>query len=211
MRLNDTTRTYFERLAKISSAEKAARYNGLTDPKKSAEIQRYFAVNEPDHYSMLRTSVTPTVLKAGFRMNVIPSEAEATLDVRALPDEDLPKFFEEMKRVIGDPAVKIEQIGSRREPTPPSRMDNDMFRALEATSRRVYPGSTPLPMMLSAATDMAQLRARGVQSYGLDPPTTDEDRTNYGWHSDVERTLESSLYQFVEFVWGAVTEVAVGK
>ena len=66
MRLNDTTRTYFERLATISSPEKAARYNGLTDPQKSAAIQRYLAENEPEHNSMLRTSVVPTMLKAGF-------------------------------------------------------------------------------------------------------------------------------------------------
>jgi len=42
---------------------------------------------------MLRTSVVPTMLKAGVGANVIPSEAEATLDVRALPGEDLPKFY----------------------------------------------------------------------------------------------------------------------
>ncbi len=59
---------------------------------------------------MLRTSIVPTILKGGFRTNVIPSEAEATLDVRALPDEDMAKLYEEMKKVINDPAVKIEAI-----------------------------------------------------------------------------------------------------
>ena len=38
---------------------------------------------------MLRTSVVPTILKAGVGANVIPSEAEATLDIRALPGEDI--------------------------------------------------------------------------------------------------------------------------
>ena len=42
---------------------------------------------------MLRTSVVPTMLKAGVGPNVIPSEAEATIDVRALPDEDIDRFF----------------------------------------------------------------------------------------------------------------------
>jgi acetylornithine deacetylase/succinyl-diaminopimelate desuccinylase-like protein len=119
MRLNDTTRTYFERLAGISSPEKAARYNGLTNPARTAAIQSYLAEHEPSHYSMLRTSVVPTVLKAGFRMNVIPSEAEATIDVRALPDEDIPRFFAELQRVIGDPAVKIEPIPESSRPVAP--------------------------------------------------------------------------------------------
>jgi acetylornithine deacetylase/succinyl-diaminopimelate desuccinylase-like protein len=212
MRLNDTTRTYFEKLASISPPDKAARYNGLTNPQRSASMQRYLAVNEPERYSMLRTSVVPTILKAGFRMNVIPSEAEATVDIRAVPDEDLPKFFAEMQRIIGDPAVKVVPMADEtRAPSAPSRLDNDMFKALEQAAKHVYPGSTTLPMMLTGATDMAQLRAKGVQCYGIGPPATDSDSANFGAHSDVERLLESSLYSFVEFTWGAVTEVAVSK
>jgi acetylornithine deacetylase/succinyl-diaminopimelate desuccinylase-like protein len=212
MRLNDTTRTYFEKLAAISPPEKAARYKGLTDPARSVAIQRYLAVNEPQQYSMLRTSVVPTILKAGFRVNVIPSEAEATVDIRALPDEDMPKFLEEMRKVIGDPAVKIEPRTEDMRPVgAPSRMDNEMYRALENAARRIFPGSTVLPTMSTGATDMSYLRPKGIQSYGIGPAVTDEDRIKFGAHSDVERILESSLYSLVEFTWSAVTEVAVSK
>lgn len=93
MRLNDTTRTYFEKMATISTAEKAARYNALLNPASADAAQRWMAANEPASYSMLRTSVVPTMLKAGVGANVIPSEAEATLDIRALPDEDIAKFY----------------------------------------------------------------------------------------------------------------------
>src|SRR5439155_9114444 len=120
MRLNDTTRTYFEKLATASSPEKAARYNGLLDPQRSAAAQRYLAEYEPMHYSMLRTSVVPTMLKAGIGPNVIPSEAEATIDIRALPGEDMTAFFAEMTRVIGDPAVKIAPMFLERPEAPPS-------------------------------------------------------------------------------------------
>jgi acetylornithine deacetylase/succinyl-diaminopimelate desuccinylase-like protein len=212
MRLNDTTRTYFEKLATISTPEKAARYNALLDPKRSEAAQRYLAEYEPQRYSMLRTSVVPTILKAGFRTNVIPSEAEATVDVRALPDEDMTKFFAEMNRVIGDPAVKIQPTGFGARPgAPPSRLDSEMYRALEDVSKRMYPGATVLPSMSTGATDMAFLRAKGVQCYGIGPASTENDATNYGAHSDVERLLESSLYSFVEFTWNVVTEVAAAK
>jgi acetylornithine deacetylase/succinyl-diaminopimelate desuccinylase-like protein len=183
--------------------------NGLTNPARTAAIQGYLAEHEPSHYSMLRTSVVPTVLKAGFRMNVIPTEAEATIDVRALPDEDIPGFFAELQRVIGDPAVKIEPIPESSRPVaPPLRLDNEMFKVLEQVSKRMYPGATILPTMLTASTDMSALRARGIQCYGIGPAVTDDDSTNYGWHSDVERLPEASLYRFVEFTWSAVTEVA---
>jgi hypothetical protein len=65
--------------------------------------------------------------------------------------------------------------------------------------------------MSTGASDMAQLRAKGIQAYGLGPAVTDEDRTQYGAHSDVERLLEASLYRFVEFAWNAITEIAVKK
>jgi acetylornithine deacetylase/succinyl-diaminopimelate desuccinylase-like protein len=211
MRLNDTTRTYFEKLATISSPEKAARYNGLLNPQRSAAVQRYLAEHEPTHYSMLRTSVVPTMLKAGIGPNVIPSEAEATLDIRALPDEDIPKFFAEMQKVIGDPAVKIEALPMARPGSPASRLDTEMYRVLEQVSKRMYPGSTVLPSMSTGASDKAQLRNKGVQSYGIGPYSSEEDSANYGAHGDVERLLESSLYNFVEFTWNVVTEVAVRK
>src|SRR6266567_1633935 len=110
MRLNETTRTDFERLAAISPPEKAARYRALLAAQPSEAIKNYLAANEPERSSMIRTSVVPTILKAGVGPNVIPSSAEATFDVRALPDEDIPKFFEALKRVVDDPAVKIEPI-----------------------------------------------------------------------------------------------------
>lgn len=212
MRLNDTTRTYFERLASVSTPVQAARYKNLVNPAQSAQIQRYLAENEPTHYSMLRSTVVPTVLQAGYRMNVIPSEAEATLDIRVLPDEDVGKFFDEMKKVINDPAVRIEPLAAgARTATPPSRLNTDMFRAIETVSKRLYPRSTTLPTLLTGATDMAQLRAKGIQSYGIGPAVEEGDSVNYGAHSDVERIPERSLYNFTRFVWEIVTEVAASK
>lgn len=211
MRLNDTTRTYFEKLASISSPERAARYNGLLDPNRQSAIQQYLAEFEPAHYSMLRTSVVPTILKAGVGANVIPSEAEATIDIRVLPDEDVTKFYEEIKRVIGDPAVQIVPIVSSRPIAPPSKLDSEMYRALEEAGKRQYPGSTVLPGMLTGYTDMALLRARGIQSYGFGSALTLNDRTNFGAHSDVERIPETSLYKSVQFLWDAVSSVAGHK
>src|SRR6266849_2269020 len=142
MRLNDTTRTYFEKMAAISPPEEAARYTALLDPRRSAAAQRYLAENDPRHYSMLRTSVVPTMLKAGVGANVIPSEAEATLDIRALPDEDIAKFYAEMQKIINDPAVKVVPLPASRPPSPASRLDTEMYRVLDQVSKRVYPGST---------------------------------------------------------------------
>jgi acetylornithine deacetylase/succinyl-diaminopimelate desuccinylase-like protein len=211
MRLNDTTRTYFEKLASISSPEKAARYNALLNPATTEAAQRYLAANEPQSYSMLRTSVVPTMMNAGVGANVIPSEAEATLDIRALPDENIPQFYAQMAKIINDPEVKIEPLPATRPPSPATRLDTEMYRILERVSKQMYPSVTVIPSMSTGASDKAQLRAKGQQSYGIGPAATRDNMTNYGAHSDVERLAETSIYPFVEFVWEAVTEVAAAK
>jgi acetylornithine deacetylase/succinyl-diaminopimelate desuccinylase-like protein len=212
MRLNETTRAYFTKLAAIAPPEKAARYRALLGANPPDSIQAYFAKEEPAHNSMLRTSIVPTILKAGIGPNVIPSQAEATFDVRALPDEDIPQFFATLTKVVSDPAVKVEPITVNLRPvSAPSRLDSEMYKALEHVAAQMYPGATVLPEMSTGATDMAQLRAKGIQSYGIGPASTEADAINYGAHSDVERLPEASLYRFVEFTWRAVMEVAAPK
>ena len=211
MRLNDTTRSYFNGLARNSTAELSAIYKALLDPKAAAGAQAYLREHSPGDYSVLRTSVVPTMLKAGVGANVIPSEAEATLDIRALPDEDIDRFYAEMAKVIDDPAVKIVPLPRSRPPSPASRLDTEMYRRMEQVARIVYPGAVVLPSMSTGASDQAQLRAKGIQSYGIGPAATDPEDINYPAHGDVERLSEASLYPFVRYVWTVVTEVAAHR
>ena len=211
MRLTETTRAYFEKMAAISTPERAAVYRALLDPSKASEAQQYLREHSQSEYSMLRTSVVPTMLKAGVGANVIPSEAEATLDIRALPGEDIDAFFTDLTKVIGDPAVKVVPIPPSRPPSPASRIDTEMYRAMERVARAMYPAATVIPSMSTGASDQAQLRAKGIQSYGIGPASTDADAIDYPAHGDVERLAESSLYPFVEYVWNVVVEVAASK
>ena len=64
------------------SREQADRYNDLFDPGRSAASREYLAEHEPGRYSMLHTSISPNIINAGYQINVIPSQAEASLDVR---------------------------------------------------------------------------------------------------------------------------------
>jgi acetylornithine deacetylase/succinyl-diaminopimelate desuccinylase-like protein len=209
MRLNSITRAYFERLAAISRPEDAVRYRSILDPALAPSIERYFFRHEPGHYTILRTTVTPTMLQAGFRHNVIPSQAEAYLDVRALPDEDIDALCVEVRRVIADPDVEVvpPQRGGRPV-APPSRTDTEMFRALESAQRRMFPRAITLPGMLAGATDLAQLRARGVQAYGFGPLVYEAAG---GAHGDDERLPESSLLKLVQYLWYTVLQVAASK
>ena len=212
MRLNQTTSAYFERLAKISTAEEAKRYLGLTDPQQSAGIQEYLAVNEPRHNSMLRTSISPNMFNGGYQVNVIPSEAKAILDVRALSDEKIERLMDEIRGVINDPAITVSMDQQSTRPVArPSRIDSEAFQVLEAAATRHYNAVT-LPTMSTGATDMAYLRAKGVESYGVGPLIDSEDGPRgFGAHSDQERILEEALHKFVRFHWEIVLNLSRAK
>jgi acetylornithine deacetylase/succinyl-diaminopimelate desuccinylase-like protein len=212
MRLNDTTRYYFEKLSTMSGPEEAARYRDLLDPQKAPAAREYLAEHDPVSYSMLHTSISPDMIQGGFQVNVIPSEAQATLDIRALPDENMSAFYDLMRGVINDPAIEIvPDTRNQRPGAPPSSITSDAYHALEAAYQKIY-GVVTLPLMQTGATDMAFLRAKGVQCYGVGAMTDVEDGPKgYGPHSDQERILEEALYKHVQFFWQAVRSIAASK
>lgn len=211
IRLNSTSRAYFERMAAISPPALAARYRAVlsADPKLVAQTDAWFYENEPRHSSMLRTSVSPTILNGGYRFNVIPSEARATLDVRALPDEDPQAFLESLRLLVNDPTVEVKYTSPDARPTsPPTRLDTEAFAAIEAAAKKEY-GVLAVPMMATSATDMAYLRAKGIQCFGIGPVIDSEDGPKgFGAHSDQERIAEDELYRFVRFQYAIIESLA---
>jgi acetylornithine deacetylase/succinyl-diaminopimelate desuccinylase-like protein len=212
MRFNDTTRYYFEKMAGLVDPEEAARFKDLFDSQKAPAAREYLAEHDPIAYSMLHTSVSPNIIQGGFQVNVIPSEAEATLDIRALPDENIAAFYDLMRKVINDPAVDVvPETRNQRPGAAPSSLTSDAYHAVEAAFHSVY-GVTAVPMMQTGATDLAFLRAKGVQCYGVGAMVDEEDGPKgYGPHSDQERILESAVYKHVQFFWQTVNSIAGSK
>jgi len=214
IRLNETTGTYFRRLAAISAPADAERYRNVLVPnsRTQADADEYFLDNEPAHASMLRTSISPNILTGGYRVNVIPSEAKATLDVRMLPDEDPAAFLETVRKVVNDASVDVHFAARDTRPRQPdARLDSEAFKVIEANVTKHYSAPT-LPTMLTGATDMAYLRAKGMQCYGVGPAMDVEDGPKgFGAHSDQERLLESELFRFVRFHWDIVADLARAK
>jgi len=215
IRLNDTTREYFRRLAALSSPEEAERYRSVLQPTTSAAraADDYFQAHEPRHASTLRTSIVPTIVAGGYRVNIIPSEARATLDVRMLPDEDPDRFLDEVRKRVNDSSVEVRYAASAS-PRPSgraARIDTEAFRAIESAVRREYQVAT-LPVLQTGATDMSQMRARGAECYGISPAEDVEDLPRgFGAHSDQERILESELHRFVRLQWDVVIALAAAQ
>jgi acetylornithine deacetylase/succinyl-diaminopimelate desuccinylase-like protein len=201
MRLNETTRAFFERLAKISPPEEARLFMNLADPA----VQEKLRASYIEYNSMLRTSLVPTVIKGGFRVNVIPGDAEASIDIRAVPGEDTPAMVARLRDLINDPLVEIIPPTAGRPAAPPSSIHSEMFLALERAQARVFPGAVTLPTMLTGGTDSAQLRAKGVHAYGVGD--LDLERI----HGNDERMSIKNIGSFVELIYRAVADVAASR
>ena len=207
MRLNETTRRFFEQLARISPPEQAQLFAHVEDPAAQQKLH----ATEPGYYSMLRTSLVPTIINGGFRSNVIPAEAEARIDVRALPDENMTALKAELARLINDPQVEIIDAETQfaRPATPPSGLSTDAFHALERAQQKVFPGVPTIPIMQAGATDSSELRAKGVQAYGLGTPSSMNDRSRI--HGNDERVDIKGFGKFVEFLYAATVDIAAAK
>lgn len=207
MRLNETTRRFFQQMAKISPSAKAQIYANIEDPA----AQRKLLETEPPYYSMLRTSLVPTIIKGGFRSNVIPAEAEARFDVRALPDENMNALKASITQLINDPAIKIvdAENANQRPATPPSGLETDGFHALERAQQKVFPGVPTIPIMQVGATDSAELRIKGVQAYDVGTVMSIEDRKRV--HGNDERIEIAGFGKFVQFLYYATIEIAGAK
>ncbi len=99
---------YFHKLATVDQNRPQAAGPAHTRwPTPTFEKQ---FVSVPHQNAMVRDTLTPTVLNAGYKTNIIPSNASAEIDCRLLPDEDPKAFIKVIRDLIGDDNIKIEQL-----------------------------------------------------------------------------------------------------
>lgn len=203
-RLNDTTREFFARLATISPPAQAALFRSLNSP----ETQRTLHAQLPAFYSMLHTTVVPTIFNAGFKSNVIPAEATATVDIRALPDEDLPAFYASISRLIDDPSITLNppDLTNSMPSAPTSSIHTPLYEAISAAQHQLIPEAITVPVMSTGATDSSFLRAKGVNAYGLRIPRT--FAMNEGVHGNDEQIELKYVALYQQLVQRAVEEVS---
>lgn len=172
----------------------------------------------PTLSALMRDTMVVTMINAGVKPNIIPGEAEAIMNARLLPGVDVYQFVEQVKALIGNPAIEVEIVNSRpkeeqaeffrqRSAIQPSSIETDLFGALEKQAKRVWPGAQVLPVMLQASTDAGAWRARGVPVYGIRPFPTDRD-TSSRVHGHDERVAVKSVHEGVDYVYGVLKQVA---
>jgi acetylornithine deacetylase/succinyl-diaminopimelate desuccinylase-like protein len=114
---------------------------------------------------LLRNTVSPTILRASDKVNVIPSEASVVVDGRLVPGFEPAHLIAEVRDVVGD-GIEIELV--RYDPGP-SEPDMALFEMLGAVLRHLDPGCTPVPLLMAGVTDGRFFSRLGIQTYGFLP------------------------------------------
>lgn len=119
---------------------------------------------------MLANTVSPTILRAGYKDNVIPGEASVILDGRTLPGEDDQSFLRELREIVG-PEPLLEVVKSA--PPAESSVNTDLFRLIRSRTEAADPGARVIPWMLPGATDSKFFTQLGAVCYGFAPVKLD--------------------------------------
>jgi acetylornithine deacetylase/succinyl-diaminopimelate desuccinylase-like protein len=199
------TERFFEQLARVEDDETAKWIRALEQPsRQSLAVKRVSEMN-PAWNSMMRDTIAPTMLEAGVRLNVIPSEARANLNIRLLPGDSINDVLADLKKVVNDPQIRFEIVGNGGTPSPPSSLESPLYKTIQLASEQEFPGIVTMPYMSTGATDSAQLRLHNVQAYGLLPfPLAEEDVLRM--HADDERIPLDSFRKGVEFLYRIVND-----
>lgn len=160
---------YFRDIAPIAPKELQPIYQNLSEASKNPRSVELLMDN-PQKASMLRNTVSLTVMKAGYKTNVIPAEAVAELDCRLLPSVDPDKFTEEIKRKLDDPSIEISRL--EWESAEASPADTEVFAALKRVAAKENPPVPVVPVIVGWFTDSHWFRELGIHSYGFMPTET---------------------------------------
>jgi acetylornithine deacetylase/succinyl-diaminopimelate desuccinylase-like protein len=156
--------------------------------RRSLAADLYFA-------PLIRNTINLTMLRGGHKSNVIPAEAEATLDIRLLPGEDPDTMLADLRAIINDPKVSVmaEEMPIAQPVTP---SDTAFFQALSETLQALGPAGLVTPYLSPGTTDSRFFRQAGMRAYGFVPMILDAGELNR-IHGVDERVSTANLR------WGA--------
>ncbi|HTR46512.1 MAG TPA: M20/M25/M40 family metallo-hydrolase [Verrucomicrobiae bacterium] len=210
VQFNAVTRAYFSGLAPTQDEETSKWIRALDTPDRGDHAARWLSSADVSWNAMLRDTISPTMLQAGIRPNVIPSEARAVLNIRLLPGNMIDPLLAKLQQLVNDPQIRFEIEPGAGESTPSSSTTSDLYNSIAKVAGKEFPGAPVLPLMSTGFSDSMELRMRGVQAYGLIPfPITKED--DLRMHGDDERIPVDSFRKGVDFLDSIVSDFAVSK
>ena len=173
----------------------------LVDPARVGEgIDRLEVGMRSIAHASTHTTVAPTTIRGGTKVNVIPDRVELEVDVRILPGQTAEEARAMLGAALGDLAADVEMEAISDAPASVSPVDTPLWAALERAARRLAPEATLLPSFTVGATDARFFRAIGVPAYGFGLFSDRMDIATFTsmFHGNDERVDVESLRLSVE-------------
>lgn len=166
-----------------------------------------FAVNKFNN-AIQHSTISLTTLRSGVgdppKVNVIPSVAEATIDCRVMPGTTKEQWLAEIRRRLGDPAIKVDIAYEGDDPVVTTQ-DSTFYRALESAIKHRHPEAIVTPMIVPYGTDSNGYRPKGVKSYGFTPVIVPADAA-MSMHGDAEYLPVNAVAPAIQILFEALKE-----
>jgi acetylornithine deacetylase/succinyl-diaminopimelate desuccinylase-like protein len=164
VKLNETTRLWFERSAATEAPQAAADMRATAAGRAdAAAIARLSA--SANYNSQLRTTCVATMLEGGHASNALPQSARAIVNCRVLPGEPVEEVEKTLRSILADEQISLTRLGEFLA-SPPSPLRPDIVQPIEKLTAEFWPGIPVIPSMSSGATDGRFLRNAGISTYG---------------------------------------------
>lgn len=164
-------RMMIEAMSSAMGGVAGALFNQLTNPALAPSILKMLGERGKVFGPLLHNTVSPTILHASNKINVIPGEVSVELDGRLLPGFTPDDMLREIRAILGS-GVDLEVV--RHDPGP-AEPNMALFETLSGILRDADPEGIPTPLLLSGVTDGRFFSQLGIQTYGFLPMTLPED------------------------------------
>jgi acetylornithine deacetylase/succinyl-diaminopimelate desuccinylase-like protein len=209
VQLNDTTRGYFTKMAKIEGGERGAAMTAIVANPEDKAAYAVLARDANDH-AVLGTTCVATRLDAGHANNALPQRATATINCRIFPGVETETVRQTLVRLADDPKVAVTLLGGRSRPAvAPPPLTPEVMGPIEKVSAAMWPGVPVVPILQAAGTDAPSLNAIGIPTYGVSGLFFEPDLGHI--HGLNERIGVTSLLEGREFSYRLVKLYTGGK
>jgi acetylornithine deacetylase/succinyl-diaminopimelate desuccinylase-like protein len=205
IRLTPVVEQSFRSVAPLLPAQQAAKYADVREAVRDPEFLRQLE-SDPFARSIIRNTISITVLQGSNKINVIPPAAYAEIDTRLTPGEKLDRWIAELRGVIKDDSIKIEPILSFEANASP--IDSELVKAVAAVSKQRYSEAIITYPVLAGFTDSHYFRDLGVMSYGFSPFVAPPRELGGGFHGNDERIGKKAYDDGVRFFYEVVERLA---
>jgi acetylornithine deacetylase/succinyl-diaminopimelate desuccinylase-like protein len=208
VRLNETTRSYFEKIVAGESGQVKSDILAILMTTPDTAAARRLAASSAYYNAMMRTTCVATMLSAGHAENALPQTAQAIINCRMLPDDTPDNVMSAIKTVLADGQISVIRLNTSFS-APLSPLREDVTEPVNQISSSMWPGVNVTPIMSTGATDGRYLRSQGISVYGVSGMFGDMDDVRA--HGKDERIGVKEFYDGVEFMYRFIKALSSEK